>query len=144
MKHHYNLPCNVAQTLNVIGDKWSLLILHGILNGFETYKDIQDNLKGIPTNLLSERLKTLETHELLIRELYQTHPPRYKYKLTEKGLDLKDIIYSIILWGQKYLETCNKSLVHHDCNSNIEHNYYCPVCNKNIDINELKIQDFIE
>ena len=57
MKSSYNLPCNIAQTLNIIGDKWSLLIIHELAIGHNTYKEIQTGLTGIPTNLLSTRLK---------------------------------------------------------------------------------------
>ena len=53
MKSSYNLPCNIAQTLNIIGDKWSLLIIHELAIGHNTYKEIQTGLTGIPTNLLS-------------------------------------------------------------------------------------------
>lgn len=141
MKIQYNLDCNIAQTLNIIGDKWSLLILHRILIGYETYKDIQDGLEGIPTNLLSERLKTMELDELVARDLYQQHPPRYKYTLTEKGMDLVDVFNSLMLWGQKHLNKCYKNLVHKDCKNNIQHKYYCPECNKYISVNELEVID---
>jgi len=90
----YNLQCNIAQTLNIIGDRWSLLILHQIFLGRETYKEIQEHLEGIPTNLLSERLKTMEADNLIERSIYQSHPPRYKYMLTEKGFDLEDVFNS--------------------------------------------------
>lgn len=141
MKNQYNLPCNIAQTLNIIGDKWSLLILHRILIGCETYKDIQDGLEGIPTNLLSDRLKTMEADELIDRGLYQSHPPRYRYTLTEKGLDLVDVFNSLMLWGQKHLNKCYKKLIHKECKVNIEHKYYCPECNKNVDIDEIEVVD---
>ena len=132
----YNLNCNIAQTLNIIGDKWSLLILHEMFMGRETYKEIQDNLEGIPTNLLAERLKTLEGDNLVKRNIYQSNPPRYKYSLTEKGYDLEHIFNSLILWGQKHLNTCYKKLVHKNCKSLIEHRYYCPNCNKNVSVDE--------
>lgn len=141
MKNQYNLPCNIAQTLNIIGDKWSLLILHQLLIGNETYKEMQDNLDGIPTNLLSERLKSMEEDELIERELYQSHPPRYKYSLTEKGYDLEDVFNSLILWGEKYLDKCYKKLVHKDCNHSIEHRYYCSNCDKIVKINETILLD---
>ena len=60
MKNQYKYDCNIAQTLNIIGDKWSLLILHELSIGHNTYKAIQEGLEGIPTNLLSNRLKELE------------------------------------------------------------------------------------
>lgn len=141
MKIQYDIPCNIAQTLNIIGDKWTLLILHQILIGKETYKDILDNLVGLPTNLLSERLKSLETDELIERTLYQDHPPRYKYTLTEKGYDLDDIFTSIILWGEKHLNKCYKKIVHKDCNHSIEHMYYCPHCDKKIKIDDLTVYE---
>ena len=139
MKNQYNLPCNIAQTLNIIGDKWSLLILHQLLIGHETYKEMQDNLEGIPTNLLSERLKSMELDKLIERELYQSHPPRYKYSLTEKGYDLEDVFNSLILWGEKHLNKCYKRLVHKDCKHSIEHRYYCSHCKKIVDISEIII-----
>ena len=141
MKFQYNMSCNIAQTLNIIGDKWSLLILHQLLSGRETYKEIQDRLEGIPTNLLSERLKALETDELIVRDLYQSHPPRYKYILTEKGYDLVDVFNSLILWGEKHLNKCYKKLVHTKCNEKVEHKYYCPNCDSYVEASELSVKN---
>lgn len=141
MKMLYNLPCNIAQTLNIIGDKWTLLILHKMFTGSETYKELLDNLEGIPTNLLSQRLKSLEVDELIERKLYQTHPPRYKYTLTNKGYDLENVFNSIILWGEKHLENCHKKLVHEKCGNGIELSYYCPHCKENLKIENLDIKD---
>lgn len=135
----YNLNCNIAQTLNIIGDRWSLLILHEMFLGSETYKEIQDKLEGIPTNLLSDRLKTLEADKIIKKTIYQSHPPRYKYSLTEKGYDLENVFNSLILWGQKHLNKCYKKLVHESCKSVIEHRYYCPVCLKNVKVDELTV-----
>ena len=97
MKNLYDLPCNIAQTLNIIGDKWTLLILRQIMIGHDTYSEILQNLEGIPTNLLSDRLKSLAEDELISSELYQEHPPRYRYILTKGGMDLNDVFNSIIL-----------------------------------------------
>jgi DNA-binding HxlR family transcriptional regulator len=135
----YNLDCNIAQTLNIIGDRWSLLILHRIFLGFNTYKEIQEGLEGISTNLLAERLKSLESDELIYRSLYQNNPPRYKYHLTEKGYDLEDVFNSLIMWGQKNLNKCYKKLVHKKCNSKVEHRYFCPECGTNVEVKELTV-----
>ncbi|MFR4325221.1 MAG: winged helix-turn-helix transcriptional regulator, partial [Coprobacillus cateniformis] len=96
MKKQYDIDCNIAQTLNLIGDKWTLLILHAVKVGFKTYKELQENLPGIPTNLLSNRLKTLCEDDLLDCELYSKHPPRYQYNLTDKSNDLDDIYNALI------------------------------------------------
>lgn len=130
MKNQYNLPCNIAQSLNVIGDKWTLLILRQLMLGHDTYKEILENLEGIPSNLLSDRLKCLETEGLLTASLYQPHPPRYRYLLTDSGKGLEDVFNSIILWGSKNLKVCPKYLAHAKCGHSIELQYYCPHCGK--------------
>lgn len=139
MKNLYNLPCNIAQTLNIIGDKWTLLIIRQIMNGHDTYKEIQEKLEGIPTNLLSDRLKCLEADELITSELYQNHPPRYRYLLTDSGKDLVDVFNSIILWGEKNLKKCYKTLTHSECGHKVELQYYCPHCDKTVNKNEIKV-----
>lgn len=141
MKNSYQLPCNIAQTLNRIGDKWSLLILHRLMIGCGTYKELQDSLEGIPTNLLSERLKALEADGLLKSSLYQEHPPRYQYELTPCGEDLNDVFNSLILWGEKHLNICYKQLVHAPCGHRIVHQYYCPHCGEPVESNELALQE---
>lgn len=141
MKNLYNLPCNVAQTLNMIGDKWTLLILRQLMTGHDTYKDIQESLEGIPSNLLSERLKCLEADELITSELYSTHPPRYRYVLTESGKSLDDIFNSIMLWGEKHLKKCYKQLTHSECGHPIELQYYCSHCQKAISKDEVQVSD---
>ena len=100
MKNLYNLPCSIAQALNIIGDKWTLLIIRQLMLGYDTYSSIQERLEGIPSNLLSNRLKALEQDGLITAKLYQSHPPRYRYLLTESGRDLSDVFNSIILWGE--------------------------------------------
>jgi DNA-binding HxlR family transcriptional regulator len=132
MKILYDLPCNIAQTLNIIGDKWTLLILRQLMMGHDTYTKIQQHLEGIPSNLLSDRLKGLAGDELISSELYKAHPPRYRYLLTKSGRDLSDVFNSIILWGERNLKECHKQLTHSECGHKIELNYYCPECDKNI------------
>lgn len=141
MKNLYNLPCNIAQTLNIIGDKWTLLILRQLMLGYDTYTEIQDRLEGIPSNLLSERLKCLEEDELITTQLYQAHPPRYRYLLTESGRDLSDVFNSIILWGERNLKKCHKKLTHSECGHKIELTYYCPHCDKTIKREEITVTD---
>ena len=140
MKNCYQIPCNIAQTLNLIGDRWSLLILHRLLMGCGTYKELQAILEGIPTNLLSERLKTFEADGLVKSTLYQEHPPRYQYELTSSGQDLQDVFNSIILWGEKHLNTCYKKLVHQECGGHVVHQYFCTQCGKTVSGQELVLQ----
>ena len=140
MRSNYNLPCNIAQTLNIIGDKWTLLILRQLANGNNTYKSILEKLEGIPSNLLSNRLKSLEKDSLIRPVLYQA-TPRYQYILTESGKDLTDVFNSLILWGEKHLKKCYKKLVHASCQHSIKLQYYCPHCNTVVDRKELSLKD---
>lgn len=126
MKNQYELPCNIAQTLNIIGDKWTLLIVHEIMLGDKSYNELLNKLKGIASNLLSTRLKSLEEDGIIKGELYQAHPPRYKYTLTEKGRDLQDVFNSIILWGSRHLNKCYKKLVAKKSGHKVEIKYYLP------------------
>ncbi|MFB4168194.1 winged helix-turn-helix transcriptional regulator [Virgibacillus sp. JSM 102003] len=129
----YNLPCNIAQTLNIIGDRWTLLIIHEILIGNTTFSDIKRALDGISSNLLSDRLKYLESSELISSTLYSEHPPRYSYTLTKSGEDLEDVFNAMILWGKNNLEKCYKKLIHQKCNHEVDITYYCSHCNENVD-----------
>lgn len=112
MKKPYDLPCNIAQSLNLIGDKWTLLILHAVRCGAASYKELSEALLGIPTNLLSKRLKDLCEDGLLSCTLYSAHPPRYQYSLTDKSKDLEDIYNAIVLWGDQHLEKSYKCVTH--------------------------------
>lgn len=140
MKKQYDLPCNIAQTLNLIGDKWTLLILHTIQSGKHTYKDLQEALVGIPTNLLSNRLKDLEKDGLLVCSLYQEHPPRYQYELSECGKELNDLYNVIAIWGEKNLSVCEKKVTHKKCQHKVKVMYYCEHCDTYIDSNEVEIK----
>ncbi|TFE00524.1 winged helix-turn-helix transcriptional regulator [Jeotgalibacillus salarius] len=133
MKATYDLPCNIAQTLNIIGDRWTLLIVHEILTGRKTFSEMKKGLNGISSNLLSDRLKYLESSGLISASLYSDHPPRYEYNLTESGQDLEDVFNAIILWGRANLDKCYKKLIHEKCRTEVNIAYYCPHCDENVD-----------
>ncbi len=141
MKNQYQLPCNVAQTLNLIGDKWTLLILYAVMHGNSTYKELQQALPGIASNLLSERLKTLEEDGFIRSQLYQEHPPRYQYRLTSAGEDLHMVFHSIMLWGEKHLSTCYKRLIHTSCGHPVQMKYYCEECGREVSEQELEVTE---
>jgi len=133
MKERYDLPCNIAQTLNIIGDRWTLLILHEILTGQTTFNQIKKSLSGISSKLLSDRLKYLEENELITSVLYSEHPPRYRYGLTPSGRDLEPVFNSILMWGTRHLKKCYKKLVHASCGHEVRPAYYCEHCGGNVD-----------
>ena len=96
-------PCAVACTLDRVGDKWSLLVVRDLLRGNVTYGELQKSPEGIPTNILADRLKKLETAGLIAKSAYQEHPVRYAYELTEKGRSLRDVLRAIVRWGLEQL-----------------------------------------
>jgi len=96
-------PCPVANLLDLLGDKWTLLVVRDLLNGPKTYKAMQDSPEHIPTNILAERLKRLERVGLIERSQYQEKPVRYSYMLTDKGKDLRPIIVAMADWSNKYI-----------------------------------------
>jgi DNA-binding HxlR family transcriptional regulator len=96
--------CPIANTLELIGDKWSLLIVRDILLlNKHRYGDFLAADESIPTNILADRLKRLEENGLLEKTPYQRNPVRYEYHLTSKGKDLEPIIQEMIRWGLKYI-----------------------------------------
>ena len=96
-------PCAVACTLDLVGDKWSLLVVRDLLRGDVTYSELQSSPEGIPTNILADRLKKLEGADLVAKSAYQEHPVRYVYRLTEKGNALRDVLGAIVRWGKKHI-----------------------------------------
>ncbi len=103
MASGYDQECPVARTLDIIGERWTILILRDLLRkGPLRFQDFQRSLPGVSPNTLSARLKTLEEHAIIVRKFYEQHPPRAQYLLTEKGRMLGPILKALLEWGQKY------------------------------------------
>jgi len=102
MARSYGLKsCPVARTLDLIGERWTLLILRDLLlQGPRRYQDFQESLAGVAPNTLSARLKELEASGLIARRLYNERPPRLEYYLTEKGRSLGPVMKSLREWGR--------------------------------------------
>lgn len=97
--------CPVARTLDIIGERWTILILRDLfMQGPRRFQDLQNSLSGIAPNTISARIKTLEEAGVVERKLYSEHPPRAVYSLTERGLALKPALLALRDWGEKYTE----------------------------------------
>lgn len=95
--------CPVARTLDVIGERWSILLLRDLfLEGPRRFQDFQSSLVGVAPNTLSARLKTLEAQGVIASRLYNEHPPRLEYYLTEKGKSLGPVLKALKKWGERY------------------------------------------
>ena len=96
--------CAVARTLDLIGERWTILLLRDLLlHGPRRFQDFQTSLPGVAPNILSARLKAMEDNGLVRRSLYSEHPPRLEYLLTEKGKSLGPIVRAMRDWGNKHL-----------------------------------------
>jgi DNA-binding HxlR family transcriptional regulator len=91
--------CPVARTLDIVGDRWTLLVLRDISLGHTRFNELLESCAGISTNLLADRLKRLEGRGMLERYFYSDHPPRAEYRLTEKGRDFGRVLSALYRWG---------------------------------------------
>jgi DNA-binding HxlR family transcriptional regulator len=99
----YDSHCPVARTLEIIGERWTILILRDlVIDGPRKFQDLLRSLSGISPNTLSARLKTLEESGIVARRFYEDHPPRAEYGLTDKGRDLRPVLRTLREWGHKH------------------------------------------
>ena len=103
--------CAVANTLDRIGDKWSLLLVRDMLAGKSTYGQFLESPEGIPTNILADRLKRLEQFGIVTRTVYQQRPVRHAYALTAAGQQLGRVLRTIADWGLENIPGTKKEIV---------------------------------
>ena len=94
--------CPIACALDLLGDKWTLLIIRDLLLGKKRYQEFLESPERIATNILADRLKKIESAGLVIQKAYQQKPVRYEYALTKKGEDLKPILQALVRWGKTH------------------------------------------
>jgi DNA-binding HxlR family transcriptional regulator len=94
--------CPITNVLDILGDKWTLLVIRDLVLGKRRYQEFMSSPERIASNILADRLKNLEAAGLVTRRTYQGNPARYEYLLTKKGKGLEPVLEAIILWGQKH------------------------------------------
>ncbi len=125
-----NQSCSIAGALEVVGERWSLLIVRDILLGLRRFDELQSQL-GIARNVLQSRLERLQEHGVIERHPYQQRPLRYEYLLTEKGLDLWPTIVALMKWGDRYTPPEGGPAVivtHRDCGGTVDEHRICERC----------------
>jgi DNA-binding HxlR family transcriptional regulator len=95
--------CAVANSLDIVGDKWTLLVVRDLLHGKRTYGELALSPERIPTNILADRLKRLESAGIVSSTPYHERPVRYAYTLTPKGRDLGDVLLAFVHWGRQHI-----------------------------------------
>jgi len=98
--------CPIARTAEIIGGKWTLLIIRDLASGVKRFNQLERSLHGISPKTLSERLRSLEEEGIIIRQTFAEVPPRVEYSLTTKGQDLCHVIESMRSYGKRWL--CNE------------------------------------
>jgi DNA-binding HxlR family transcriptional regulator len=96
-----DFSCSVARTMEVVGERWAMLIMKDVFLGLTRFDDLQRDL-GIARNVLAERLESLVADGLLERRVYQQRPVRHEYVLTEKGQDLESVLFAMVAWGDRW------------------------------------------
>ena len=122
--------CSVAKSLEVIGERWSLLIIRDVMNGNRRFSQIQSSL-GIARNVLSARLQRLIDEDILERRAYQESPPRHEYFLTQKGLDLWPSLLALMHWGDRHSAGPAGPpllVIHKGCGGEVSDRGICETC----------------
>jgi DNA-binding HxlR family transcriptional regulator len=125
-----NQACSIAGALEVVGERWSLLIVRDVLLGLRRFDELQGHL-GIARNVLQARLTRLIEQGVLEKQPYQERPPRHEYLLTEKGLDLWPTVVALMQWGDRYATPSGGPAVvieHRDCGGTIDEHRICSRC----------------
>lgn len=135
LNREYDQVCSIARTLEVLGERWTLLVIRDVFNGRRRFDQMQENL-GVARNVLSTRLALLVEEGILEKRAYQERPPRYEYFLTQKGLDLWPVLISILHWGDRHLaEAAGPPMLirHKECGGLVDDRGTCESCGARLD-----------
>jgi DNA-binding HxlR family transcriptional regulator len=111
--------CPLSSTLGIVGEWWTVLILHDVFDGYHRFDQIQTNL-GISSSMLTTRLKRLIDAGILTKERYEDHPPRHEYVLTDLGRSLRPVLVVLAAWGNSRLDPAARSMVLVDADTGVE------------------------
>jgi DNA-binding HxlR family transcriptional regulator len=135
-----NQVCSIAGALEVVGERWSLLIVRDVLLGVRRFDEIQSDL-GIARNVLQARLRRLVDEGVLEKREYQQRPRRYEYRLSEKGLDLWPTIVALLQWGDKYSAPAAGApvlLAHRGCGGAVDEHRICAACGTRLSARDVR------
>jgi DNA-binding HxlR family transcriptional regulator len=129
-----NQVCSVARALEVLGDRWTLLVLRDAFSRIRRFEDFQRNL-GVARNVLTDRLNRLVDEGILKRVPYQERPVRFEYRLTEKGRALWPVMMTLMQWGDRYyMEEAGPPVIvrHRDCGGTVTDHLSCSKCGQEL------------
>jgi DNA-binding HxlR family transcriptional regulator len=122
--------CSIARSLEIVGERWTLLVLRDAFLGVRRFEDFQRSL-GVARNVLTERLGRLVDEGVLDRHRYQERPERFEYRLTEKGIELWPVMVHLLQWGDRhYADGAGPPMVlsHRGCGGDVDERLSCTEC----------------
>jgi DNA-binding HxlR family transcriptional regulator len=131
--------CSIARALEVVGERWTLLILRDAFLGVRRFDDFQQDL-GVSRGVLAQRLQWLVDEEILERRSYQENPERFEYRLTEKGRDLWPVIMALVHWGDRYEAEDGppRLFLHRECGGEITDRRTCAKCGAEVTVRDVE------
>jgi DNA-binding HxlR family transcriptional regulator len=134
--------CSIARSLEVVGERWSLLVLRSVLLGVRRFDELQEAL-GITRSVLTARLRHLVDEGVLERRPYQDRPTRYEYHATEKGLELWPVLTHLLRWGDRHYpepEGPPRVLLHRDCGGQPDDHLLCDRCGARLSARDMRAE----
>jgi DNA-binding HxlR family transcriptional regulator len=131
--------CSLASTLEIVGERWTLLVIRDALFGLRRFDEFAESL-GVARNVLSNRLQRLVENELLTRVRYQERPERFEYHLTPRGHELATAVVALMRWGDRHLgrpDGPTRLVEHHDCGTELQARLTCPHCDRAVGVDEV-------
>jgi DNA-binding HxlR family transcriptional regulator len=135
--------CSIARGLELVGERWTLLIIRDVFQGRRRFEEIQSSL-GIARNVLTSRLARLVEEDILERRPYSERPRRDEYFLTEKGLDLWPVLVTLMHWGDTHFADAGPPmiLIHKgDCGGEVNERGICDSCGELLTARDVRIID---
>ncbi|MGZ5307888.1 MAG: winged helix-turn-helix transcriptional regulator [Solirubrobacterales bacterium] len=136
--------CSIARSLELVGERWTLLVIRDVFRGKRRFDEIQQSL-GIARNVLTSRLERLVEEDILERRLYSEKPKRYEYFLTEKGLDLWPVLVTLMHWGDQHFadEAGPPMVLLHkgECGGEVSERGICERCGRQLTAREARLID---
>ncbi|NDV06220.1 helix-turn-helix transcriptional regulator [Rhodococcus sp. IEGM 248] len=125
-------PCAIAATMELIGDRWSMLVIRELSYGVHRFDRIAGYI-GVSRDILTARLRKLEEVGVIERRQYSEHPPRFEYHLTPAGEDLRPLLLSLFQWGSKWAVDEAPSVLVHECGHSLELEHRCAHCGEAVE-----------
>jgi DNA-binding HxlR family transcriptional regulator len=138
----FDQNCSIARALEVIGERWTLLVMREVLLSRRRFEEIRRHT-GVASNILSDRLDTLVEHGVLERRRYAEKPEAFEYRATEKGLELQPVLTTLMGWGDRHMAPAEgppRVFVHTTCDHDTTPRLVCDHCGEAVDARTIRVR----